>query len=158
VLRHENSVLRRQIGRVRYEPGDRLWLAALSRLVPRRRWGEVFAVTPATLLAGLAPAACRAVTRLDYLGDLDAAGLAIAASACEAAERAGVHAQPAEGLWKLLIAQPSRLGGRPVDHCDARRLAEWLPPLAPGSGVRIAHIRAGNSAGGSSLRLDSTGT
>jgi putative transposase len=51
VLRHENAVLRRQIGRVRYKPGDRLWLAALSRLVPRRRWGEVFAVTPATLLA-----------------------------------------------------------------------------------------------------------
>ena len=51
VLRHENSVLRRQIGRVRYEPGDRLLLAALSRLVPRRRWGEVFVVTPATLLA-----------------------------------------------------------------------------------------------------------
>ena len=51
VLRHENAVVRRQIGRVRYEPGERLWLAALSRLVPRRRWGEVFAVTPATLLA-----------------------------------------------------------------------------------------------------------
>ena len=51
VLRHENAVLRRQVGRVCYEPGDRLWLAALSRLVPRRRWGEVFAVTPATLLA-----------------------------------------------------------------------------------------------------------
>jgi hypothetical protein len=45
VLRHENTVLRRQISRVRYQPGDRLWLAALSRLVPRRRWGEVFAVT-----------------------------------------------------------------------------------------------------------------
>jgi putative transposase len=43
--------LRRQIGRVRYERGDRLWLAALSRLIPRRRWGEVFAVTPATLMA-----------------------------------------------------------------------------------------------------------
>ena len=40
-LRHENTVLRRQIGRVRYEPGDRLSLAAFSRLVPRRRWGEV---------------------------------------------------------------------------------------------------------------------
>jgi len=51
VLRHENAVLRRQIGRVRYQPDDRLWLAALSQLIPRRRWGEVFAVTPATLLA-----------------------------------------------------------------------------------------------------------
>ena len=51
VLRHENAVLRRQIGRVRYQPADRLWLAALSRLIPRRRRGEVFAVTPATLLA-----------------------------------------------------------------------------------------------------------
>jgi hypothetical protein len=51
VLRHENAVLRRQAGRVRYEPADRLWLAALSRLIPRRRWDEVFTVTPATLLA-----------------------------------------------------------------------------------------------------------
>jgi putative transposase len=51
VLRHENAVLRRQIGRVGYEPANRLWLVALSRLIPRRRWGEVFAVTPATLLA-----------------------------------------------------------------------------------------------------------
>jgi putative transposase len=51
VLRHENAVLRRQIGPVGYQPGDRLWLPALSRLIPRRRWGEVFAVTPATLLA-----------------------------------------------------------------------------------------------------------
>jgi hypothetical protein len=46
VLRHENAVLRRQISRVRYQPGDRLWLAALSKLVPRHRWSEVFAVTP----------------------------------------------------------------------------------------------------------------
>src|SRR5450631_2613891 len=51
VLRHENAVLRRQISRVRYQPGDRLWLAALSRLIPRRRWDEMFTVTPATLLA-----------------------------------------------------------------------------------------------------------
>lgn len=34
-----------------YQPADRLWLAALSRLIPRHRWSEVFAVTPATLLA-----------------------------------------------------------------------------------------------------------
>jgi putative transposase len=51
VLRHENAVLSRQVGRVRYQPADRLWLAALSRLVPRGGWGEVFPVTPATLLA-----------------------------------------------------------------------------------------------------------
>ncbi|MGH3797652.1 MAG: helix-turn-helix domain-containing protein [Pseudonocardiaceae bacterium] len=51
VLRHENTVLRRQVTRVRYTPADRAWLAALSRLLPRRRWAEVFAVTPATILA-----------------------------------------------------------------------------------------------------------
>ena len=51
VLRHENAVLRRHAGRVRYESADRAWLAALARLVPRRRWAEVFPVTPATLLA-----------------------------------------------------------------------------------------------------------
>ena len=51
VLRHENAVLRRHAGRVRYEPADRAWFAALAGLVPRRRWAEVFPVTPATLLA-----------------------------------------------------------------------------------------------------------
>ena len=58
VLRHENAVLRRQISRVRYQPGDRLWFTALSRLVPRHRWGEVFAVTPSDA-ARLAPPAGR---------------------------------------------------------------------------------------------------
>ncbi len=51
VLRHENAVLRRNAGRVRYEPADRVWFAALARLMPRRRWADVFPVTPATLLA-----------------------------------------------------------------------------------------------------------
>ena len=51
VLRHENAVLRRNAGRVRYDPADRVWLAALARLLPRRRWTGVFPVTPATLLA-----------------------------------------------------------------------------------------------------------
>ena len=51
VLRHENAVLRRNAGRVRYEPGDWVWFAAVARLLPRRRWIEIFPVTPATLLA-----------------------------------------------------------------------------------------------------------
>jgi len=45
-------MLRRQTSKIRYQPGDRLWLAALSRLIPQHRWSEVFAVTPATLLPG----------------------------------------------------------------------------------------------------------
>ena len=44
-------MLRWQISRVAYTPADRLWLVALSRLMPRRRWAEVFSVTPTTLLA-----------------------------------------------------------------------------------------------------------
>ncbi|RPE39129.1 integrase-like protein [Streptomyces sp. Ag109_O5-1] len=52
VLRHENAVLRRQLARpVRYEPGDRFWLAALSSLIPRCDWRRVFPVTPGTLLS-----------------------------------------------------------------------------------------------------------
>jgi putative transposase len=49
VPRHENAVLRRPAGRIRYEPGDRVWFAALARLLPCRRWAGVFPVTPATL-------------------------------------------------------------------------------------------------------------
>ena len=51
VLRHENAVLRRNVGRVRYEAGDGVWFAALAQLLPRRCWTGIFPVTPATLLA-----------------------------------------------------------------------------------------------------------
>jgi len=51
VLRHENRVLRRQVGRVRYEPVDRVWLAALTRLIPRSAVGRSLPVTHATMLA-----------------------------------------------------------------------------------------------------------
>jgi len=49
VLRHEVSVLRRQVKRRSFEPADRALLAAWSGLLPRRRW-NAFGVTPETLL------------------------------------------------------------------------------------------------------------
>ncbi|WP_222720821.1 helix-turn-helix domain-containing protein [Actinomadura sp. HBU206391] len=50
VLRHENAMLRRQVPRPRYQSADRIWFAALSRLLPRHLWPTVFPVTPATIL------------------------------------------------------------------------------------------------------------
>jgi hypothetical protein len=59
VLRHEVHVLKRQLhGRVRYRPTDRAMLAALSRLLPRWRWG-CFLVTPETLLRWHRELSCR---------------------------------------------------------------------------------------------------
>lgn len=66
------------------------------------------------------------VTRLDYLGDLDAAGLEIAVAACATATKAGVSAGPAEHLWELLLARPARPGSRTAD-IHARELVAWLP-------------------------------
>jgi putative transposase len=49
VLRHELSILRRQVSRPQFSEGDRLLLAALSRVLPRRSW-RAFLVRPETLL------------------------------------------------------------------------------------------------------------
>ena len=49
VLRHQLAVVRRQVARPRYAPGDRMVLATLAKLLPRDRW-PVFLVTPSTLL------------------------------------------------------------------------------------------------------------
>jgi transposase InsO family protein len=49
VLRHELSVLRRQVHRPQLDPADRALLAAASRLLPRARWSS-FLVTPTALL------------------------------------------------------------------------------------------------------------
>src|SRR5438094_5227238 len=49
VLRHEVSVLRRQVARPRPRPADRALLAALSAVLPRVRWPAFF-VQPKTLL------------------------------------------------------------------------------------------------------------
>jgi hypothetical protein len=50
VLRHQLSVLRRQVDRPRFDDADRAVLAALANVLPRRRWSAL-AVQPATVLA-----------------------------------------------------------------------------------------------------------
>jgi putative transposase len=49
LLRHELSILRRQARRPQFAQSDRLVLAALSRVMPRRLW-QAFLITPETLL------------------------------------------------------------------------------------------------------------
>ncbi len=49
VLRHQLRVLRRKTGPPKFTAGDRVLLAAASRLLPRARWAS-FLVTPQTLL------------------------------------------------------------------------------------------------------------
>jgi putative transposase len=49
VLRHELSILRRHAQRPQLREADRLFLAALSRALPRRAW-SAFSVSPQTLL------------------------------------------------------------------------------------------------------------
>jgi putative transposase len=49
VLRHQLTVLRRQVQRPRLEPTDRALLAAISRVLPSSHW-SCFLVTPQTLL------------------------------------------------------------------------------------------------------------
>jgi transposase InsO family protein len=48
-LRHELSILRRQLDRPQLTPSDRVLLAALSRVLPRSSW-QAFFVRPETLL------------------------------------------------------------------------------------------------------------
>ncbi|MFI2239444.1 hypothetical protein [Streptomyces chrestomyceticus] len=66
------------------------------------------------------------VTHLDYLGDLDAAGLQIAITACATAKHVGIPAGPAERLWALLVKQPPR-PARPISEAKVRELVTWLP-------------------------------
>jgi putative transposase len=49
VLRHQLKVLKRQVGRPRLRRRDRLFMAAISRTLPRARWSS-FVVSPQTLL------------------------------------------------------------------------------------------------------------
>ena len=49
VLRHQVAVLQRQLSRPRFEPDDRAFLCAMSRVIRRDRW-SIFLVRPDTIL------------------------------------------------------------------------------------------------------------
>jgi putative transposase len=169
VLRHENAVLRRQISRVRYQVGDRLWLAALSRLIPRRRWGEVFAVTPATLLVArkwdytnrrrpgrpLTPAAIRKlVIRIAtdnptcghrrVQGELVKLGHPIAASTVwQILHAAGIHPAPRRSgpTWKqFLTAQARGILAADFVHVDTVLLRRLYALIVIEHGTRRVHL------------------
>jgi hypothetical protein len=54
VLRHENAVLRRHAGRIRYEPADRVWSASLARLLPAGAGAKSFPSRPRRCWPGTA--------------------------------------------------------------------------------------------------------
>ena len=53
VLRHQLSVLRRQVKRAEFRPADRAVLAVLAQALPRAQW-STFLVTPGTICGGTA--------------------------------------------------------------------------------------------------------
>ena len=126
-LRHENAVLRRQISRVRYRPGGRLWLAALSRLIRRHRWGDVFAVTPATLLAWHR----RLVTRTWDYTSRRRPGRPSTAAAVRMATGNPALGAPA-GARRTRQAPPPGRGLHGVADPACRRDRPRAPPRGPG--------------------------
>ncbi|MFG2561809.1 integrase core domain-containing protein [Streptomyces sp. NPDC048496] len=121
VLRHENAVLRRQLaGPVRYEPADRFWLAALSGLIPRRRWRQVFPVTPGTLLAR--HRRCLAA-KWDY-----------------SARRARIGRPPTRATLRRLILQLARENPRWGHRRIQGELARLGHPIAASTVWEILHL------------------
>jgi hypothetical protein len=139
VLCVENHATFRTMVRVLRRQADPQWAAVA--------WVQGRNTAPLESLPGLP----FPVTRLDYLGDLDAAGLAIAASACATVKCVGVPAGPATELWTLLIEQPSR-ADREVKDCEADRLTEWLPPEARACANEL--LRSGRAIPQEALRFD----
>ena len=68
-----------------------------------------------------------AVKEAFYFGDLDEAGLSIAAGASVASQRAaGPVLEPAVGLYRALLGSGHRRPSRPLDEARAGEVAAWL--------------------------------
>jgi putative transposase len=169
VLRHENAVLRRNARRVRYEPADRAWFIVLTGFIPRRRWAEVFPVTPATLLAWhrrLAarkydtsnrrrpgrPATVRSIARHEnplwgyrrVHGELTKLGVTVAASTIyEILRAAGIDAAPRRDgpTWRqFLHAQAAGILAADFLHVDTVALTRLYVLVLIEHGTRRMHV------------------
>lgn len=123
-LRHQVAVLRRQVNRPDLNDGDRVLLAALSRLLPRP-FASVFFVTPTTLLRWHRNLIARKQTSPRKRPG-------------RPSTRADVHAAvlcPARGR-----SRPSHLedpqGSRNRPRASTRRLQLEAVPVSPGQGDR----------------------
>ena len=139
ILCVENHATFRTMLRVLRSQADPQWVAVA--------WVQGRNIAPLESLPGLP----FPVTRLDYLGDLDAAGLAIAVNACAIVERVGVPAGPATQLWALLIERPSR-ADREVSDREAERLTGWLPAEVRERANEL--LRSGRAIPQEALRFD----
>src|ERR1022692_3016633 len=151
VLRHENAVLRRHASRVRYEPADRLWLAALARLLPPRRWTEIFPVTPPTPTArSIARVAVRLAKENPLQGyrrihgELTRPGLAVAPSTVwEILHAAGIDPAPRRTgpTWRqFLHAQAAGILVADFLHVDTVLLNRLYALIFIEHGTRRMHL------------------
>jgi hypothetical protein len=130
VLRHELSVLRRQIKRPKLRRRDRLFLAAMSRMLARECWTAFF-VTPATPDA-LAPRA--RLPQVD-LQKASSAGTPAHRAPAQDADRAHGKGQPPLGV-RAHQGRASGLGAHRVGHGDP------IDPSTRRSGARAAPGRS----------------
>jgi hypothetical protein len=144
VLQHDNAVLHRQISRVRYQPGDRLWLAALPRPIPRRLWGEVFAVTPATLLAWHRRLVAR---KWDYTNRRRPRRPSTAAAISKLVIRIATD-NPAWGTGACAASlSTSATGSRPPRGGRSCMPPGWIPRPGTGQGAGNPALSQGRTAG-----------
>ena len=145
VLRHEKAVLHRQISRVRYQPGDRLWLAALPRPIPRTPMGRGVRGDPSDA-AGLAPRLVEHASGITRTGDVPD-GPSTAAAISKLVIRIATD-NPAWGTGAC-AALLVKLGHR-IAACTVWQIlhaAGWIPRPGTGQGAENPALSQGSHCG-----------